>query len=83
MLKSFGAEGGKNMEIYELAEGIPDEYHFDFLLFDVCSMGGIECVYELRDKADYIVASPAEVLVAGFPYKNILPCRHHQGDYYC
>lgn len=73
MLKSFGAEGGKNMEIYELAEGIPDEYHFDFLLFDVCSMGGIECVYELRDKADYIVASPAEVLVAGFPYKNILP----------
>lgn len=73
MLKSFGAEGGKNMEIYELAEGIPDEYHFDFLLFDVCSMGGIECVYELKDKADYIVASPAEVLVAGFPYKNILP----------
>lgn len=73
MLKSFGAEAGKNMEIYELAEGIPDEYHFDFLLFDVCSMGGIECVYELKDKADYIMASPAEVIAAGFPYKVILP----------
>ncbi|WP_229058545.1 MULTISPECIES: clostripain-related cysteine peptidase [Parabacteroides] len=73
MLKSFGEEAGKNMEIHELAEGIPDEYHFDFLLFDVCSMGGVECVYELKDKADYIVASPAEVLAAGFPYKEVLP----------
>lgn len=73
MLKSFGEEGGKNMEIYELAEGIPDEYHFDFLLFDVCSMGGVECVYELKDKADHIIASPAEVIAAGFPYQTILP----------
>lgn len=73
MLKSFGSEAGKKMEIYELADGIPDEPHFDFLLFDVCSMGGIECVYELKDKADYIVASPAEVISAGFPYKVILP----------
>lgn len=73
MLRSFGEEAGYNMEIYELAEGIPDEYHFDFLLFDVCSMGGVECVYELKDKADYIVASPAEVLAAGFPYKEVLP----------
>lgn len=73
MLKSFGEEAGKNMEIYELAEGIPEEYHFDFLLFDVCSMGGIECAYELKNKADYIVASPAEVIAAGFPYEKILP----------
>lgn len=73
MLKSFGDEAHKNMEIYELAEGIPDEYHFDFLLFDACSMGGIECVYELKDKADYIVASPAETMAYGFPYENLLP----------
>lgn len=73
MLKSFGAEAGKNMEIYELAEGIPDECHFDFLLFDVCSMGGVECVYELKDKADHIIASPAEVITDGFPYKVMLP----------
>lgn len=73
MLKSFGSEDGKNMEIYELAKGIPDEYHFDFLLFDACSMGGIECVYELKDKADYIVASPAETMAYGFPYETLLP----------
>lgn len=73
MLRSFGDEAHKKMEIYELAEGIPNDFHFDFLLFDACSMGGIECVYELKDKADYIVASPAETMAYGFPYKTLLP----------
>lgn len=72
MLRSFGEESGKWMEIDELAEAIPDNL-FDFLIFDACSMGAIECVYELKDKADYIVASPSEVLAVGFPYKKILP----------
>jgi hypothetical protein len=30
-------------------------------------------MYELKDKADYIVASPSEVLTVGFPYQAILP----------
>jgi len=72
MLRSFGEESGKWMEVDELAKGIPDGL-FDFLLFDACSMGAIECVYELKDKADYIIASPSEVLAVGFPYKKILP----------
>lgn len=72
MLRSFGEENGKRMEIYELAEALPDNT-FDFILFDACSMGGIECVFELKDKADYIVASPSEVLSRGFPFDEILP----------
>ncbi|MDR0845781.1 MAG: hypothetical protein LBN71_11225 [Tannerella sp.] len=73
MPRSFGEENKKNMEIYELAEAIPDHV-FDFLISDACSMGAIECVYELRDKASYIVASAAETPVNGFPYKQITPC---------
>lgn len=72
MLRSFGEENRKNMEIYELAEALPDHL-FDFLLFDACSMGAIECVYELRDKADYIIASPSETMRAGFPFLDITP----------
>lgn len=71
-LRSFGEEGGKNMEIYDLAsalQGIP----LEFLAFDACSMGGIECVYELKDVADYVISSPSETMAAGFPYKTILP----------
>ncbi|MDH6303493.1 hypothetical protein M2459_000574 [Parabacteroides sp. PF5-5] len=73
MLRSFGEESGKNMEIYELKEALSG-FHFDFLLFDVCSFGAIECMYELKDRADYIVSSPSEILRAGFPYAKILPC---------
>ncbi|MDR3140464.1 MAG: hypothetical protein LBU37_01850 [Tannerellaceae bacterium] len=72
MLRAFGEENGRWLEIDDLAEAIPDNL-FDFLLFDACSMGAIECVYELKDKANYIVASPSEVLTVGFPYQTILP----------
>lgn len=72
MLRSFGSDGGKQMEIDELAEGLPDHF-FDFLLFDACYMASAECVYELKDKAEYIIGSGTETLGDGFPYKSIVP----------
>jgi hypothetical protein len=72
MLRSFGEENQKNMELDELASALPDHF-FDFLLFDACSMGAIECVYELRNKAEYIISSPSEILSPGFPYRKVLP----------
>ncbi|RHR37955.1 hypothetical protein DWX23_15495 [Parabacteroides sp. AF18-52] len=71
-LRSFGAEGGKNMEITELNEAL-EGFHFDFMLFDACYMSGIECAYELKDKTDYLLGSPTEVLARGFPYEDFLP----------
>lgn len=72
MLRSFGEENKKSMEINELADALPDHF-FDFLLFDACSMGSIECMYELKNKADYIISSPSEIMGSGFPYRGILP----------
>lgn len=72
MLRSFGEENSKSMEIDELVAALPDNF-FDFLLFDACSMGGIEVVYELRNKADYIISSASEIMGSGFPYKTVLP----------
>jgi hypothetical protein len=77
MLRSFGEEDKKYMEIDELASALPDHF-FDFLLFDACSMGSIECVYELRNKADYIISSPSEIIDVGFPYQKILPVLFRQ-----
>lgn len=71
-LRSFGEESGKWMEINELSQAIPSHV-FDFLMFDACYMASTECVYQLKDKADYILASPTETLVEGFPYKLVLP----------
>lgn len=60
------------MDIHALADVLPDR-GFRFILFDACFMASVEVLYELRNKSDYIIASPAEVLAAGFPYDKILP----------
>jgi hypothetical protein len=63
-------EPNNYMEIWDFANAIP--YKLDFVVFDVCFMGAVEVAYELKDKADYIVASPAEVLVPGFVYSTMM-----------
>lgn len=72
MLKSFGQDGSNWMEIDELAKGIPNNL-FHFIMFDACYMASIECAYELKDKAEYILASPTETMATGWPYQSIMP----------
>ena len=69
-VKTFGVDGTRRMELEELVTALP--YHLSFILFDACSMGSAEVAYTLRDKADYLIASPAEVLGDGFPYHQIM-----------
>ena len=71
MTRAFGQDGNNWMEIDELAQGIPDNL-FEFILFDACYMASIECVYELRHKTNYILASPTETMGEGWPYSNII-----------
>jgi hypothetical protein len=70
-LRSFGKDGNREMNLIELSESIPVK--FEYIIFDACLMGGIEVFYQLRNKANIIIASPAEILVAGFPYDKIVP----------
>ena len=72
MLRSFGQDGDNWLEVDELAKGLPD-HGFEFILFDACYMASIECVYELRNKTNCILASPTETMGDGWPYKLILP----------
>lgn len=66
-------DANAEMELTDLAAVIPDG-QFDFIIFEACLMAGVEVAYELRNKADYILASSAELLVPGFVpiYKNSL-----------
>lgn len=65
-----GSYYGHEMSVSEFAEAIP--YHLDYLLFDMCFSGGVEVAYGLKDKADYLGLSPAEVLGDGmFNYTKI------------
>ncbi|MDD4639670.1 MAG: clostripain-related cysteine peptidase, partial [Bacteroidales bacterium] len=70
IVKSFGEDNGREMEITELAEAIG--YPLSFIIFDCCFMGGIETAYQLRNKCEYILASPTEILATGFPYDMIM-----------
>jgi len=69
-LRSFGNDYGKQMNIPDLAESLPVK--FKFILFDACLMGAVEVAYELKDRTDYIIASPTETVYDGFPYDEIL-----------
>ena len=69
--RSFGQDRYDEMELSELKQALPDSF-FDFIIFDACLMSSIEVCYELKDKAEYIVASPVEIFAEGFPYKLII-----------
>ena len=70
----FGHDRGRYMNITELADAIDATgIHFDYLLFDACFMSSVEALYDLRNSAAYIVASPCEVMGHGFPYDTAIP----------
>lgn len=63
-------ETTNGMQLSDFALAIP--YKLDFIVFDACFMGSAEVACELNGKTDYIVASPAEVLVPGFAYTTMM-----------
>jgi len=70
IVKSFGEDRGAEMEIAQLKGAIT--FKLDYIIFDCCFMGGIEVAYELRKKADFIMAAPTEILATGFPYDKVI-----------
>lgn len=78
--RSFG-DSGHELDISALAailEGM--EKRAQYLIFDACFMANIETLYDLRNSADYIVASPCEVMGIGFPYSQITPALLSDAD---
>ena len=72
-VESIGYDGPtkEEMDIRDFAE-IVGKYKWDALLLDCCYMGAIEAAYQLKDCSDWIIASPTEILIYGFPYDAIL-----------
>lgn len=59
-------------DLHEIADAIPDN-SLQFIWFDNCFMSSIEVVYQLRNKARYMVAYPTEIYSAGMPYNDTMP----------
>lgn len=76
--RSFGIDNdtearGSETELSDFAGAIPDG-SLDFILFETCLTSGIEVAFALRNKADYLLMSSAEILSPGFneTYRNHL-----------
>lgn len=71
--RAFG-ESNVQVNMNELASGIEhSQIELDYILFDACFMSNIESIYDLRYSANYIIASPCEIMGKGFPYHRTLP----------
>lgn len=57
------------IDIKDFADAIP--FRLDYIIFDACLMSGVEVACQLRNKARFLVASPAEILTYGMDYKNM------------
>lgn len=68
--RNYGNPRYTGMEIKDLADAIPDGM-FDYIAFDACYMGCVEVLYQLRNKARYIISSPCEIISYGFPYSIV------------
>ncbi len=51
---------------------IMGKYHWEALIMDCCLMSTAEALYQLRTCCDWIVASPMEIMIDGFPYSELL-----------
>ena len=76
----YGQDDYDCMEIPDLVDALKDTY-YKYIIFDACFMGNVEALYDFRNSADYIVASAAEVLGAGFPYESMIPMLFEYDDH--
>jgi hypothetical protein len=60
-----GEGARREMELAAFAAALPDGM-FDFIVFETCLTANVELVHALRRKAEYIVASAAEIVSPGF-----------------
>ncbi len=74
----IGQDAEYYLEIPELVEALKDQ-PLEYIIFDACLMASVEALYDLRDCADYIIASSAEILGDGFPYKEMIPQLFYKG----
>ncbi|MDI9604875.1 MAG: clostripain-related cysteine peptidase [Bacteroidota bacterium] len=63
--RSLFKDGTREMELVDFVAAIPDGM-FDFMVFDMCFMAGVEVAYALRRKTPLMVATATEILSPGF-----------------
>jgi len=64
--------GYKSMNITQMARALEDLPKLKYIFADCCSFNCVESAYELRNVADYLIGSAAEIPGEGAPYQSIM-----------
>lgn len=72
MTRHFGPDNGTYGSTEDLVGALSGQ-DIQYMIFDMCFMSSVEFMYDLRNVTQYIVASPAEIMVAGMPYERMIP----------
>ncbi len=78
MVKSFGEDDRREIDIQDLADALPIRY--DYIIFDACLMGGVEVAYELRNNCNFVAFSQTEIIADGFPYAKLCKRLFNEAD---
>lgn len=73
---------GRWMNISTMAEVLKGMPRLKFIMADCCNFMCLENLYELRDRCDYIIGSPAEIPYEGAPYDKIVTDLFASGKFY-
>lgn len=88
--RAYGVDNGKNSSVTDygmwlntadlltVMEQVGTKWKYIFC--DCCCMQAVEVAYELRDWADYMIGSPAEIPGRGAPYKTVTPDLFNSND---
>lgn len=73
---------GKWINIPTMNQVISRMPHLKFIFADCCNFMCLETLYEMRNVADYIIGSPAEVPATGAPYEEVVPALFEPTTFY-
>lgn len=86
---AYGLDNGRDnngsaawINMYTLADVLSQVPHLKYIFADCCHFQSLESLYELRNVADYIIGSPAEIPGPGAPYKTVVPALFEPDTFY-
>lgn len=87
--KAYGLDNGSDnnsnsawINMHTLAEILSEVPHLKYIFADCCHFQSIEALYELRNIADYVIGSPAEIPGIGAPYTTVVPALFEPETFY-
>jgi hypothetical protein len=78
--KALFVDGPNIMNLTDLASALSGN-NFDILAFDMCLMGSVEVLYQVKDYARYVVFSESPIPSDGFDYENLLCGNYDPKDF--